>query len=109
MLGKYWSARFRRWPRDTVTGPGFTVVVPVPGNLPVFTDLALAVVREQHSPSRVATIVVPDRPSPAVAAAVERHRSDWSGGELRLRNVVRPERWILPRLGDPGRNQALRL
>lgn len=109
VLQRYWQARFARWGRTTAAdATGYTVLVPVPGDLPVFLDLALAVCRAQVAPHRVATIVIPDVESPAVEAVVERARAGWSG-RLELARLPLPERWTLPRLGDPGRNHAVQL
>jgi len=109
LLQRYWQARFARWGRPArIANQGYTVLVPVPGDLPVFLDLALAVCRAQTAAHRVATIVVPDVSTPAVDAIVARARPDWPG-RLELDRLPVPERWLLPRLGDPGRNHAIQL
>lgn len=109
VLQRYWQARFARWPPPPATlTAGYTVLVPVPGDLPVFLDLALAVCRAQDSPGRVATLVVPDVLTEAVARIVAREKPGWPG-RLDLLALPLPERWILPRLGDPGRNHAVQL
>jgi hypothetical protein len=106
---RYWQTRFARWQHPAkITREGYTVLVPVPGDLPVFLDLALAVIRAQTAPHRVATIVVPDVETPEVDAILARARPDWPGQLERARIPV-PERWTLPRLGDPGRNHAIQL
>lgn len=108
-LRSYWPVRFARWRRARPTAPGYTVLVPVPGDLPVFLDLALAVVARQDAAHRLRTVVVPDVPSPQVQEVVDRHRPGWTGGDLVLVELVAPERWLLPRLGDPGRNHAVQI
>lgn len=109
LLQRYWQARFARWPpAPPARTPGYTVLVPVPGDLPVFLDLALAVCRAQDSPGRVATLVVPDVLTDAVSRIVAREKPGWPG-LLDSLALPRPERWILPRLGDPGRNHAVQL
>ena len=45
----FWRIRFARWssaPSGAVR-PGYTLLLPVPGDLPVFLELALAVCRTQ--------------------------------------------------------------
>lgn len=109
LLQRYWQARFARWPpAPPGLADGYTVLVPVPGDLPVFLDLALAVCRAQESPGRAATLVVPDVRTDAVSRIVAREKPGWPG-ELDLLALPVPERWILPRLGDPGRNHAVQL
>ena len=104
----YWQARLRRWPAPKPAVEGYSLLVPVPGDLPVFLRLALAVCQQQASASRVETIVIPDRFTPVMKELVSSARPSWPG-ELRLQALPPPERWLLPRLANPGRNHALQL
>ncbi|MEJ5914121.1 hypothetical protein [Pseudokineococcus sp. 1T1Z-3] len=109
-LSYLWRLRFGRWwSVAAIDDEGYTVLVPVPGDLPVFTDLALAVCRQQSGRHRRRTLVVPDRRSPAVAAAVARERPTWPGGSLELLDLPPVDQLVLPRLGDPGRNHGAQL
>lgn len=105
---RYWQTRFRRWPTARPQLHGYSVIVPVPGDLPVFLDLSLAVCRLQHAPNRMGTLVVPDIATPEVTAIVQRQQRSWPG-LLELVDLPLPERWTLPRLGDPGRNHAVQI
>jgi hypothetical protein len=107
---RYWRARLSRWPVFPLSAPveGYTLLLPVPGDLPVFLRVALAVVRDQQSLYRHETFVIPDVLTPAVRAIVKQARDGWPG-PLRLRPFPAPERWALPRLNNPGRNHALQL
>ena len=85
------------WPRRSShlrREDGYTLLVPVPGDLPVFLELALAVLSTQECAHRVATIVIPDQMTPAVQAIVSLHRH--ARGPLELLPLPRPERWFLP-------------
>ena len=104
----YWSRRFARWPARLPSRPGYTVLVPVPGDLPVFLELALAVCRLQRHDNRVATLVIPDVRTPETDEIVARHRPSWPG-PLELISLPRPERWVLPRMRNPGRNHGVQL
>src|SRR5438270_10821779 len=82
-----WQSLYSHW--RTPAGrrpPGYTLIVPVPGDLPVFTELALAVGRQMDPTGRVETLVVPDAPHSATTAAVGRARPGWPG-PLRLANL----------------------
>jgi hypothetical protein len=106
---RYWRTRLARWPRERRDRPreaGYTLLVPVPGDLPVFLELALAVLRTQSSTHRVSTIVIPDQMTPAMHDIVTSHRSGWEG-PLDLVELPRPERWILPRLKSASRNHGV--
>lgn len=107
---RYWRARLNKWPAFARSDPadGYTLLVPVPGDLPVFLRVALAVLTHQCAEHRVETIVVPDAVTPRVKEIVKRARRDWAG-PLRFQALPFPERWALPRLNNPGRNHALQL
>jgi hypothetical protein len=111
---RYWRTRLARWPRPVTAGaravptPGYALVMPVPGDLPVFTHLALAGCARQTAIDRVETIVVPDRPSAAVSALVAQARRTWSGS-LREALIARPERDLIPRLSNPHFNYGLQI
>jgi hypothetical protein len=107
---RYWRARLGRWPvfAPTAVEEGYTLLVPVPGDLPVFLRVALAVIRHQQADHRVETLVIPDVVTTEVRDIVERTRAEWTG-PLRLRPLPFPERWALPRLNNPGRNHAVQL
>lgn len=87
---------------------GYTLVMPVPGDLPVMLEIAFAVCREQAARHRVATIVVPDRMTDAIRRIVDAERPTWPG-PLELITLPRPERWILPILNNGWRNHGVQL
>lgn len=105
---RYWSSRFARWPEPLPQVPGYTLLVPVPGDLPVFLELALSCLATQTHRDRVDTVVIPDRPTRQVAAAVAARRDTWSG-PLLLRPLPLPERVVLPRLGNPFHNYGVQV
>jgi hypothetical protein len=80
----------------------------VPGDLPVFLDLALSVCRRQASDQRIETLVIPDVRTHTIETSVARAKPDWPG-PLRILDLPVPERWILPRLRNPGRNHGVQL
>lgn len=104
----YWSARFARWPAPQPAQDGYTLLMPVPGDLPVFLELALATCATQRSEHRVETIIVPDRPTPEIKAVYEKHRADWDG-PLSMRFFPQPERRLLPALRNPFHNYGIQL
>lgn len=106
---RYWRTRLRRWPpRPQGCSPGYTLLLPVPGDLPVFLELALVAAAAQRSEHRVRTIVIPDRLTPAVTDLVEERRTRWEG-PLDIVPLPRPERWVLPALHNGSRNHGMQL
>lgn len=103
---RFWQLARPRWgPRPGPTRPGYSLVVPVPGDLPVFLELALAVCRRLDSVNRVETLVVPDRPSPAVDQIVARTAPSWNGPR-RVVRVRALDGWLM---GNPHINHWLQL
>lgn len=82
--------------------------MPVPGDLPVFLEIALETCRAQEHAHRVETIVVPDRMTKETTAVVERFRPDWPG-ELKIQPLPMPERLFLPKLKNPFHNYGVQL
>jgi glycosyltransferase involved in cell wall biosynthesis len=105
----YWRARYRKWGRTPKRQDGYTVLVPVPGDLPVFLDVALRTLATQDADNRRQILVIPDQETPEFAAAYDAHRRSWTGGELSLVRLPAPERVVLPKLNDPARNYASQL
>ncbi|MFC5381891.1 hypothetical protein [Aquipuribacter nitratireducens] len=70
--------------------------------------MALATARLQDPEHRRVTVVLPDRLTDEVRGICAESAADWPG-ELRLLPLPQPERGILPRLGDPGRNHAYQI
>lgn len=101
-----WQLAYRAWPHGTQDPlPGYTLLLPVPGDLPVFAWLAIANALAQDAEHRVETLVIPDRPSPAVRDLVESCRAEFGAHALRLVDVPA----LAPRLqrvagGGPSNN-----
>ncbi len=106
---KYWRTRLRSWsPANGDLQPGYTLLLPVPGDLPVFLELALAAAASQDSAHRRATMVIPDRPTPEITSIVESYRKDWND-ELSVTLLPSPERWFLPIMKSGSRNHGMQL
>jgi hypothetical protein len=84
--GVVWRAAYRRWlpTRVDELSPGYTLLMPVPSDLPVFMRLALANVTAQDPTGCAEILVIPDRPSPTMAAAFEACKAETGGRNLRL-------------------------
>jgi hypothetical protein len=79
-----WRAAYGRQPEAVDLTPGYTLVLPVPADLPVFLHLALQVAGRQDPQGRVETVVVPDHSTPQFDAAFEAARRNLDVGPLRL-------------------------
>jgi hypothetical protein len=81
-----WRTAYGRWPPAKAgdLSPGYTLLMPVPSDLPVFLRLALANVAAQDPAERAEILVIPDRPSTEIAAACEACRSELGIAGVRL-------------------------
>jgi hypothetical protein len=84
-----WRLGYRRWSEAAPPEPGYTLLLPVPADLPVFTWLAMQNTLAQDPTHRRATLVIPDAESEATRAVFESVRAENEGGEA-LRLVTLP-------------------
>src|SRR5262245_47594610 len=104
---RFWKLARPRWrPRPGPRRPGYSLLVPVTGDLPVFLELALAVCGRMDAQSRAETLVVPDQPTAVVDQVVARTAADWAG-PLRVVRVRAVDRWLMRLLGNPHINHWL--
>jgi len=80
----FWSLLYGRWPNTGVPIPGYTLLLTVPPDLPVFLRLAVDVCRRQDSTHLVETLVVPDAFDRGFARDVAAAAADWPAGRVRL-------------------------
>lgn len=106
----FWNTLYRRW--RTTPGelsPGYTILLPVPGDLPVFLKLALHVCAAQRMTTRVETLVIPDKPSDAFTGVYEDCRSRWPDERLRLITLPWFDALVTRTLNNPSKNHWLQL
>lgn len=107
--GMYWRQRWGRWGDDeSPAQDGYTLLLPVPGDLPVFLELALAICQTQKAEYRSRTLVIPDQMTARIRRIVREAKSGWPG-DLLLAPLPVPERWVFPRLRSAWRNHAMQL
>ena len=104
-----WRWLYRKWPVGPTLEEGYTPLVMVPGDLPVFLDLSLGVLARQDRRHLREILVIADMPSARfsrhVAACARRFP------DLRLREVaVGPlGRWSIRLLDNPHHNHWMQL
>jgi hypothetical protein len=80
----FWSLWFDRWPDTGEPIPGYTLLLTVPPDLPVFLHLAVEVCRRQDLEHLVETLVVPDAFHRPFARHFAEAAAAWPAGRLRL-------------------------
>ncbi|MDZ4859897.1 MAG: hypothetical protein SGI88_13040 [Candidatus Hydrogenedentes bacterium] len=110
MASRFWTAMYGKWRSAKVArAPGYSILMMVPGDLPVFLDLALDVCGAQDLTHCAEILVIPDRPLPEfrkrfAACAEERPN-------LPLRFVKLPliDRMVTKRMNHPHHNYFLQV
>ncbi|MEB3358108.1 MAG: hypothetical protein VKK04_15375 [Synechococcales bacterium] len=81
----FWQWFYRRWQSPYPSSvPGYTLLLPVPGDLPVFLKIALEVCSAQQSNHLVETIVVPDQWSPGFGDRLQEWTQTFDLNPVRL-------------------------
>lgn len=104
-----WKTAYRRWALPTsCPRPGYSLLLLVPGDLPIFLRIAMTVCARQAHEHLVETLVIPDVPTPEFWRTFETLRAGWNGGDIRvvqLRGLSR----AITRLNNPFHNCWLQL
>jgi hypothetical protein len=110
LKNELWRMTYSRWPKVENPEPGYTMILPVPGDMPVFLYLSLATALNQDPTGRVETIVVPDRLTPEFSAAFETARRAFDAGPIRLVPLSRTAQ-ALQRVAsdDPSKNYFIQV
>jgi hypothetical protein len=105
-----WRVAYRSWPPAGDLIPGYTLMLPVPADLPVFLYLALQNAALQDAKDRVETIVVPDQASVEFERSFALARAQFDVGPLRLTTPGRKAE-IFRRIArdDPPKNYFLQI
>jgi hypothetical protein len=109
------ASLFARWPAASAPADGYTILVPMPADLPVFLELMLAGFAAQNSEGHAETLIVPDRASAAAVEQIHRIAGRYQWGPVRVvqlpargRLLRRVERALLSRLEPDPLTRALR-
>jgi hypothetical protein len=89
--------------------PGYTALLPVPSDLPVFLKIALATLKSQDSTGLAEILVIPDRPSAVFAKAFEAINKPSTAPPIRLVTLRPMDRFITARINSPHTNHWLQL
>lgn len=107
LLWKLFRSSWQKAP--SARTPGYSVLLPVPGDLPVFLKIAMGTINAQQNAGLVETLVIPDSPSPEFESAYERAKKDWSNGPIRLVKLRPIERFVTKRINSPHTNHWLQM
>ncbi|MAE59847.1 MAG: hypothetical protein CMJ49_00665 [Planctomycetaceae bacterium] len=92
-------SRLRPPPADLT--PGYSVLLLVPGDLPVFRRIAMDVCAKQDQTHLEELLVIPDQVSPALEAQWDSIERDWPGKSIRLVRFNAVDRWLVNQAKNP--------
>lgn len=105
-----WKLYRSRWRTPAVERtPGYTLLLMVPGDLPVFLRIAMETCAAQKPENLVETLVIPDMPTPAFERIFEAAAKTWPSGPIRLVNLHPIERFVTRHTNSPHTNHWLQL
>jgi hypothetical protein len=106
----FWNTLYRKWrSRPDELKPAYTILLPVPGDLPVFLKLALHVCAAQRMRNRSETLVIPDKPSAAFERVYESCCRTWREEPMRLITLPWFDAMVTRSLNNPSKNHWLQL
>src|SRR3954469_10157584 len=96
MNATLWKLARSKWRKPTAgaRAAGYSVLLPVPGDLPVFLKIAMSTINAQQNAGLVETLVIPDVCTPAFERAFELAKAGWSNGPIRLVPLRPIERFV---------------
>lgn len=105
---KFWE-RFYRWgPLDRLT-PGYTILLAVPGDLPVFLKIALETCSLQAADHLVETLVIPDCLTSGLPELLEAWAKEYALSPVRLVTLTPLDQLLARKLNHPSVNHWFQL
>lgn len=101
---RFWRLAYPKWNTRSGTQEGYSVLVMVPGDLPVFLRMANQVLHRQAGESMKELLVIPDRLTPEILAVYEQIKSDWPKGMMRLVKLKPLDRAVAGYFNSPFHN-----
>ncbi|MEA5571257.1 hypothetical protein [Calothrix sp. UHCC 0171] len=106
-LATFWKWLYSDWEASIDKPiPGYTILLPVPGDLPVFLKIALEICCQQKSDNLVETIVIPDQSLPGFKELLQEWAKDYSISPIRLVKPKLLEELIFSVKKNPHHNYA---
>lgn len=100
-----WKTLYSRWRSPAGEArPGYSLLLLIPGDLPVFLRIALAVCARQRGERLVETLVIPDRQPKGFAGLVDRFTADWPHRKPRIVSLGPIDRLVVERMRNPHFN-----
>lgn len=108
MKAKFWEIFYSNWRKDVKPKvPGYSILMMVPGDLPVFLKIALEVCSHQDSKNLVEVVVIPDNVPNGFIEYFNKLKKNWKNSPIRLATLNPAERFIIRHCNNPHMNNWL--
>lgn len=99
----FWKLFYSRWKNPLPpTLPGYSVLLPVPGDLPVFLKIAIQICKKQSQEGAVEFLVIPDIQTPVFKKAFEEEVKNWPQGHLKLVPLRPIDKFVISLTNNPA-------
>jgi hypothetical protein len=106
----FWRILYSHWKQATGNRqPGYTLMLLVPGDLPVFTHIAMQVCAAQDGDGLFETLVISDKVISALQNCLEEELARWPHGKVRLTPLGPFDQWLANWLRNPHTNCWLQM
>lgn len=106
----FWKFFYGKWKQKKSTlSPGYSILLPVPGDLPLFLEIALEVCRRQKLDQCAEILVIPDHLTNTCLASFQKAQNNWSEGHLKLVKLPPLDNFLVKFLNNPGHNHWLQI
>src|SRR4051812_26058555 len=106
---EFWETFYRWGERPDNLVPGYTILLPVPGDLPVFIKIALEICSRQRSDHLVETLVIPDQLTPGFPELLQSWTKDFVISPIRLVPPTGLDQLLAKKLNHPSMTHWLQL
>jgi len=105
-----WKWLYAQWSQPATDPiPGYTILLMVPGDLPVFLKIALETCARQNSKHLIETLVIPDKWMPGFNKLLKKWTKNYSSNSVRLVNLKFWEQLITHWQNNPHINCWLQM
>lgn len=99
---------YGEWERtNSLRVPGYSILMMVPGDLPVFLKIALEVCASQDCKNLIQVIVIPDSISPSFKTYFNKVKQIWKNSSIRLIELNPAEYFLTKKFNNPHMNNWL--
>jgi hypothetical protein len=102
-----WKTFYSNWNGQSKSKPGYTVLVMVPGDLPVFLKIAIEVLRKQDLRSVRELLIIPDQITSGVMEVFKKIYGSWTASKIRLVKLKPLDQIITKVFNNPSHNNWL--